>query len=197
MCCSYDPNKSNISRHLDALRKSLDLYLAHYENTILIGDFNVCINDPRMESFCESYRFKRLIKDTTCFKNPENPSCSDLILTNSAYSFQNSCVMETGLSDFHKMIISVMKTTFQKLKPRIVQYRDYTQFSNDNFRKKLLEKLCLENINTNSNGLAKFLQICLNRLDQMAPRKKKKKNRYVAIICHFLIKNYLVHTKRT
>ena len=52
-CCCYNPNKSNISRHLDTLRKSLDLYSAHYENTILIGDFNV-IDDPHMESFCES-----------------------------------------------------------------------------------------------------------------------------------------------
>ena len=34
LCCSYNPNKSNISRHLDTLRKSLDLYSAHYENTI-------------------------------------------------------------------------------------------------------------------------------------------------------------------
>ena len=125
-----------------------------------------------MESFCESYRFKSLIKDPTCFKNPESPSCIDLILTNNPYSFQNSWVIETGLSDFYKMIVSVMKTTFQKLKPRIVQYREYTQFSNNNFRKKLLEKLCLENICTNSNGLAKFLQICTNTLDQMAPRKK-------------------------
>ena len=27
--------------------------------------------------------------------------------------------METGLSDFHKMTVAVMKTTFQKLKPKI------------------------------------------------------------------------------
>ena len=38
VCCSFNPNKSNISRHLDKLRKSLDLYSAYYENTILIGD---------------------------------------------------------------------------------------------------------------------------------------------------------------
>ena len=100
-CCSYNPNKSNISRHLYTLRKSLDLYSAHYENTILIGDFNVSIDDPHIESFCESYRFKSLIKDPTCFKNPESPSCIDLILTNNPYSFQNSWVIETGLSDFH------------------------------------------------------------------------------------------------
>ena len=85
-----------------------------------------------------------------------------------------------------------MKTTFQKLKPRIVQYRDYTQFSTDNFRKKLLENLSLENINTNSNGLEKFLQICINTLEQMAPRKK---NTYVAITCDFLVKNYLVQLR--
>ena len=65
-----------------------------------------------MQSFCESYRFKSLIKDLTYFKNPEYPSCIDLILTNSPYSFQNSCVIESGLLDFHKIIVSVMKTTF-------------------------------------------------------------------------------------
>ena len=59
-----------------------------------------------------------------------------------------------------------MKTAFQKLKPRIVQYRDYTQFSNDNFRKKLQENLSLEKINSSSNGLEKFLPICINTLDQ-------------------------------
>ena len=116
VCCSCNPNKSNISRHLDTLRKSLDLYSAHYENTILIGDFNVSIDDPHMESFCESYRFKSLIKDPTCFKNPESPSCIDLILTNNPYSFQNSWVIETGLSDFHKMIVLVMKTITETYK---------------------------------------------------------------------------------
>ena len=126
-----------------------------------------------MESFCESFRFKSLIKDPTCFKNPENPSCIDLILTNSPYSFQHSCGIETGLSDFHKMIVSVLKTTFQKLKPKIVHYSDYTKFSNDDFRKKLLTNLSLENINTNSNGLERFLQISINTLDQMAPTKMK------------------------
>ena len=77
MCCSYNPNKSNISRHLDTLGKSLDLYSAHYENTILI-DFNISINDTHTESFCESYRFKSLIPQEYV---------------------QNSCVTETGPSD--------------------------------------------------------------------------------------------------
>ena len=63
VCYFYNPNKSNISRYL----KSLDLYSACYANTILIGDFNVSIDDPHTESFCGLYRFKILIKDPNCF----------------------------------------------------------------------------------------------------------------------------------
>ena len=54
-----------------------------------------------MESFCESYRFTSLIEAPTCSRNPENPSCIDLVLTNSPYSFQNSSVIDTNLLDFH------------------------------------------------------------------------------------------------
>ena len=80
-----------------------------------------------------------------------------------------------------------MKTTFQKLQPRIFQYRDHAQFSNDNFRKKLLENLSLENINTNSNGLEKFLQICMNTPDQMTQRKKYiRGNNMPSILYHLL-----------
>ena len=163
MYCSYDPNKSNISRHADKLRKSLDLYSAYYKNIILLGEFNISIDDTHMESFCESYRFKSLIKDPTCFNNPGNPSSIDLMLTNSPYSFQNSCVIETSPSYFHEMIVSVMKTTFQKLKPRIVRYRDYTQFSNDNFRKKVLENLSLENRILTVMVLMVSIQIALRK----------------------------------
>ena len=66
------------------------------------------------------------------------------------------------------MVVLVMKTTFPKLKLRIVQYRDYTQFSNNNLRKKCLVNLSLENINNN----IKFLQICITALAQIAPREK-------------------------
>ena len=65
---------------------------------ILLGDFKVSVDDLYIESFCESYRFKCLIKNPISFKNPENPSCIYLILTNTAYSFQNSSVIQSGLS---------------------------------------------------------------------------------------------------
>ena len=66
-----------------------------------------------------------LIKQKTCFKNPENPACIGLIPTNSLRSFQNSSVFETGFSDFHKLTITVLKQYFPNLKPKLVNYRDY------------------------------------------------------------------------
>ena len=127
--CSYNPNKKNISNHLKRLTNSLDLYSAKYENIILIGDFNVSPEDSHMEKFCEFYGLKNLIKVPTCHKNPQNLSCNDLILTNSALSSQSSGVIETGLSDFHKMIVTVIKITFQKLDPKIMHHGDYRKYS--------------------------------------------------------------------
>ena len=127
--CSYNPNKNNTSNHLKQLRNSLDLYSAKYENIILIGDFNVSPEDSHIERFCESYWLKNLIKVPTCHKNPQNLSCIDLILTNSALSSQSSGVIETVLSDLNKMIVTVMKITFQKLDPKIIHHRDYRKYS--------------------------------------------------------------------
>ena len=139
----------------------------------MIGGFNSDVNQSCMKAFCESYNLSSLIKEPTCYKNSKYPSCIDLILTNSPHSFQNSCVTESGLSDFHKMTVTVMKTTYEKLKPRIINYRDYKIFCNDTFRQILSEKLAAENINANCNGFEKFLQICINTLDIFAPCKKK------------------------
>ena len=73
----------------------MDLYSAHYDYTNLLGGFNFSIDD--LESFCESYKLKSLIKDPTCFKYIEKPSYTDLILRNSRYSFQNSFVRACSL----------------------------------------------------------------------------------------------------
>ena len=120
LCCFYSPNKITILDHLEILRRNLDLHSAQYENLIMIT-YNL------------SYNSSSLIKEPTCYKNPKTPSCIDLILPNSHYSFQNSCVIETGLSDFYKMTATVMKTSYEKLKPRIINYRDYKNFCNDTF----------------------------------------------------------------
>ena len=61
-----------------------------------------------------------MINKPTCYKNSDKPTCIDLILRNSPGSFQNSCVTETGLLDFHKMIVTVVKTSYWETVPRVI-----------------------------------------------------------------------------
>ena len=107
----------------------------------------------------------------TCFKNPDNPSCIDLILTNCSRSFQNSSVIETGLSDFHKLVVTVMKTTFKKSNPKMITYRSYKSFSNDRFREALQQIECNENNCYSRFG--NFISSCNRILDEHAPQNKR------------------------
>ena len=75
------------------------------EIIVLLGDFSSCMDDSPMIDFCETYKLRNLVKHPTCFKNPENPSCMDLLLTNRPLSFQSTTVIETGLSDFHNVVV--------------------------------------------------------------------------------------------
>ena len=84
-----------------------------------------------MKTFCNSYCLTSLIKQPTCFKNPEKPNCIDLILTNRRQSFQSSFVIETGLSDFYK--ICVLKMDFRRLPAKVITYRDFKKFYNKSF----------------------------------------------------------------
>ena len=39
----------------------------------------------------------------------------------------------TGLSDFYRMIVAVLKKHFPKMKPQVVSYRKYKEFRNETF----------------------------------------------------------------
>ena len=130
-----------ISNHLSTISKSIDKFVSYYDNIIIFGDFNSEISEDKMREFCELYNLRNLVKDPTCYKNPQNPSCIDLIITNRPNSFQGTIVIETGLSDFHKLTISVLKTFFKKQPPNIISYRDYRNYSPMRFRAEIEETL--------------------------------------------------------
>ena len=60
--CSYNPHRNNINAHLDRLSKSLDVFSSNYDKLLLLGDFNVGVDENHMKSFCENYDLKSLIK---------------------------------------------------------------------------------------------------------------------------------------
>ena len=59
----------------------LDHYLTIYENIILIGDFNLRVENTHLEATLENYDLNNLINTPTCYQS-NNPTCIDLILTN-------------------------------------------------------------------------------------------------------------------
>ena len=153
---------------LEQLRFGLDKY-SGYEKILIAGDLNIDIEEEILQDFLFEQTLKNLVKEPTCYKSLDNPSCIDLFLTNSSSSFQNTTTVETGLSDFHKMTVTVMKTTFPKTQPKIIYYRDYKMFDLSKFRTELRQELK----KSEGQGYFHFEVTFLRVLEKHAPMKKK------------------------
>ena len=60
-----------------------------------------------------SFDLESLINSSTSYKS-ENPTCIDLILTKKKNDFMKSTTFETGLSDRHKLITTILRKTISK-----------------------------------------------------------------------------------
>ena len=92
----------------------------------------------------------------------------DLILTNHRSSFMKTAVLETGISDHHKMIFSILKHTFAKGPPKTICYRDLKNFDQKAFNSYLEAKMA-----ACPNSFEKFLQIFQDTVQLFASLKKK------------------------
>ena len=72
-------------------------------------DFNSEFSENCLNGFYNVNSLKTLNRGPTCFKNPSNPPCINLFLTNRQQAFQQTRAIETGISDFHKVVVTVMK----------------------------------------------------------------------------------------
>ena len=106
-----------------------------------MGDLNAKISEPNLTSFCTIHNFESIINKPTCYQNPDNCSCVDLILTNCPNYFQNSTTFETGLSDFHTLILTLFKCEILQQRPNI-SYRNCNHFdSQDIFCSVIFKKI--------------------------------------------------------
>ena len=83
--------------------------------------------------------------------------------------FQNYTILETGLSDFRKL--TVLKSYFKILKSKELIYRDFKNFSNQQFPPELVKELNENNVGASQFEL--FQTISLGLLNRLAPLKKK------------------------
>ena len=104
----------------------------------MLGDINIDCHNPNHNYFdyintlCETFNLKNLIKDKTCFASTHGSSI-DVILTNKPRSFQHTLTCETGLSDHHHMITTFLRLHLVRLKPKKIFYRSYKRFDESMF----------------------------------------------------------------
>ena len=164
---SYHPPQQPDKHYFDNISQAFDKYISLYDNYLCIGDLNAEEGETRMGEFLNRYGLNNLVKEPTCFKSLDNPTCIDMILTNRCRSFQNTTCLANGLSDCHKLVISVMKTKFEKLKPKIITYRSYKNFDSKIFKDRLVT--VLRTVTDYNSFEEKYLTI----LNEFAPLKEK------------------------
>ena len=165
---TYHPPSQADSYYFDNLDKAFDTY-SSYERRLLMGDFDAETSEPRIDTFVYEHELQSLVKEKTCFKSVHNPNCIDLILTNNAMVFQNTTTFFTGLSDFHKLVLTVLKTSITKSEPQKITHRDYENFDSVRFNDELKYVLAKEKI----PSCLKFDEIFLRILNKNAPIKSK------------------------
>lgn len=112
-----------------------------------------------MQNFLNVYNPKNLLLEKrTCFKNPNELFCLDFKLSNCTKSFQNTKVFEKRLSDFHKMVLHVLKINLPKDKLVRASSGDNKNFSTERFTAELeIELLKCVNYEIENEKIQKYV----------------------------------------
>ena len=132
------PYPENLNLFFQNLTTCLEKLLTKYEHLLIMGDMNINIleeNTPGknvLDTVADAFDLHHLHNSITCVKSFQGTSI-DVLMTNKPTYFIHSLTVETGISDFHKMIIAFLKSKIIKNKPKIITYRKMKNFNTDNF----------------------------------------------------------------
>ena len=174
----YRPPDSNQDAFFANLSDSLDQALDRYDNVIVMGDINIDTQDSqhpgynKLASFCDVYGLSNLVTTKTCFTKSHSSSI-DVILTNKPRSFLKTSVFETGLSDFHGLVITLMKAVAARLKPKLIRYRSYKRFDPKKFLQDVKNAPFENHTNNPDKSYDNMTSIFRNLVEKHAPLKSK------------------------
>ena len=158
---------------------TLNKALNEYDNLLLAGDLNINTlratsdSSNHLSDLNDTFSLTNLVTDSTCFKSNKG-SLINLMLTNKPKSFYKSHSFVTGLSDCHKLIVSILRTSFQKLPPNFVMYRNQKNFHESNFLRDLDSRLIQGELYKNCGvPYTKMSEIFSEVLNYHAPLKQK------------------------
>ena len=133
------------------LNKSLYNIARKYENILIIGDLNINFDSLKkgdthslFSNLCDTFSLSNFVNDVTCVKS-QNGTSIDEMLTNRPRSLHNTRVIETDLSDCHKIMVSIFRAFFKRLPAEVIEYRNYRKFDHNEFLRNLDQELIKSN----------------------------------------------------
>ena len=131
-----------------------------------MGDFNITPNNPKLSELIDDHELYSLKSEPTYFRII-SPTCIDNFLTNEKTRFMKTLTFETGVSDHHKLIGTMLRSTFAKGKPKKMLYGCYKNFDKKRFEEELQKQLLSV---SNFESFQFGFKVILN---QFAPLKQK------------------------
>ena len=142
-----------------------------------MGDLNIDTADKTKDTcnylsdLCDTFSLTNIINGKTCFRAQKGTSI-DVLLTNRPRSFHKMGIFETGFSDHHKLVVSVFRSYFLRIPPKIIEYRNYKIFNETVFLHYLDQELLKgEMYKRNNKMYSTFTKVFRLLLDKYAPPK--------------------------
>ena len=111
-----------------------------------MGDLNIDTTDKTKDTcnylphLWDNFSLTNIINDKACFKAEKGTSL-DVLLTNRLGSFRKTGNFEAGISNHHKMTLSVFRSYFTRISPKTIKYLNYENFSETVFLHDLDQEL--------------------------------------------------------
>ena len=115
----YRPHSENVSGFFDELANSIDRAINRYDNVVIMGDIDINTQGHQSQrinkllEFCDIFGLQNLIKSSTCGTKTSS-TLTDVILTNRVISQRYNKTVETGSSDFYKLVVTSFRSTYQR-----------------------------------------------------------------------------------
>ena len=118
---------------VECLENVCTIFNSEFKSMYFLGDGNINLNKQNVDfnNFMDVFGMSCIIEGPTCFK--ETPSLIDLILTDTPGRLGGSLNINTGISDFHNLVLGCTKMHVPKSEMPVFQYRSLKHFNENDF----------------------------------------------------------------